>query len=69
MPRGLHDYSARVYLPAGLKVASTLSTDRLIPGLVRISEGFKHCGAPVRGAGCIRDKYGKIKQVAGFQSP
>ena len=54
MPRGLHDYSVRVCLPAGLKVESPLSTDRLIPGLARISEGFKHCGDPVRGAGCIR---------------
>ena len=54
MPRGLHDYSVRVCLPAGLKVESPLSTDRLIPGLTRISEGFKHCGDPVRGAGCIR---------------
>ena len=53
MPRGLHDYSVRVCLPAGLKVASPLSTDRLIPGLARISEGFKHCGDPVRGVGCI----------------
>ena len=54
MPRGLHDYSVRVCLPTGLKVASPLSTDRLIPGLARISEGFKHRGDPVRGAGCIR---------------
>lgn len=60
MPRGLHDYSVRVCLPAGLKVASPLSTDRLIPGLARISEGFKHCGDPVRGVGCIAKAYNPV---------
>ena len=67
MPRGLHDYSVRVCLPAGLKVASPLSTDRLIPGLARISEGFKHRGAPVRGAGCINDVDGTQNMEEGLQ--
>ena len=69
MPRGLHDYSVRVCLPAGLKVESPLSTDRLIPGLARISEGFKHCGDPVRGSGCIANLQLTITSNSMFQSP
>lgn len=69
MPRGLHDYSVRVCLPTGLKVESPLSTDRLIPGLARISEGFKHCGDPVRGAGCIHNGEVPYYVVELFQPP